>query len=129
MIRHARRSKRRRCKRPTPARTIGGDHGAQLTIPSPRSWCRRGQSAAPSPFGPQDDASLHAYASPSKALGQDVTTTDESMTNAFTSLPSREMVQRGSNAFTEGESAGGQSMPPQAVQPMYPRSPYGVIAQ
>jgi len=50
--------------------------------------------------------------------------------NAFTSLPSREMVAQASNAFTDGAStAGPQPVMPAAAQPMYPRSPYGMMAQ
>ena len=85
---------------------------------------------APQPFGEQNGAMANAYGSPSKALGPNMTTNDESMVNAFTSLPSREMVAQASNAFTDGAStAGPQPVMPAAAQPMYPRSPYGMMAQ
>jgi|GEM_PF-2524633 len=84
---------------------------------------------APRPIIQPAGASAYAPAAASKALGPNMTTTDEGMVNAFTSMPSREQVALATNAFTNGESAAGVQGPMMPAQQNYPRSPYGMMAQ
>jgi len=86
---------------------------------------------APQPILQRNAAMASAYAPASKALGPNMTTTDEGMMNAFTSMPSREQVALATNAFTNGEPAvayGQSPMMPTTTQPMLPRSPYAAVS-
>jgi hypothetical protein len=84
---------------------------------------------APQPIIQPAGASAYVPGAASKALGPNVTTTDEGMVNAFTSMPSREQVALATNAFTNGESAAAVQGPMMPAQQNYPRSPYGLMAQ
>jgi hypothetical protein len=84
---------------------------------------------APQPIIQPAGSTAYAPAAPSKALGPNMTTTDEGMVNAFTSMPSREQVALATNAFTNGESAAAVQGPMMPVQQSYPRNPYGMMAQ
>ncbi|HEV3118319.1 MAG TPA: hypothetical protein VGY58_14810, partial [Gemmataceae bacterium] len=84
---------------------------------------------APQPIIQLAGASAYAPGAASKALGPNMTTTDEGMVNAFTSMPSREQVALATNAFTNGESAAAAQAPMMPAQQNYPRSPYGMMAQ
>src|SRR5205807_4801214 len=66
---------------------------------------------APQPFMQQNGAMANANMPPpsTRAFGPNVTTTDEGMVNAFTSLPSREAVALATNAFSNGEASGAGS--------------------
>jgi hypothetical protein len=77
--------------------------------------------------GQQNNGAANVYVN--KPWGPAPTTSDEAMTNAFTSMPSNEAVARATNAFTSpdaGSMATGGMAAPQAV---YPRNPYGAMAQ
>jgi HEAT repeats len=80
----------------------------------------------PAPYG-QPNMPNNMPGPTSRAPGPNVTTTDEGMVNAFTSLPSKEQVANATNAFGSMEPSAPMN-PGYAGQPMMPQG-YAMMGQ